>query len=228
MEPREMQKMSYSDDVTLDDCHEQSATHDSANDTPAARPQPAADCGWSGEYDQRSLHRPGGLLMAALVQHAAVRGESIAQMCVTLGYSYPYINLLMSGTRKVTQASDDFIHACAVYLRIPRLTAMMLAGRVTPADVFELGKFNSRMLEPAMEYIAADPEWCGLLTAQLRSASAQSKYCIVRMYEQATGRKLLANELDVKSVAEELAAMHAQLAHEDRMLKERRRQTSLI
>lgn len=224
MEPREMQKMSYSDDVMLDDCHEQSATHDSANDTPAARPQPAADGGWSGEYDQRTLHRPGGLLMAALVQHATVRGESIAQLAEQLGFSYPYINLLMSGTRKVTQASDDFIHACAVYLRIPRLTAMMLAGRVTPADVFELGKFNSRMLEPAMEYIAADSEWSGLLTAQLRSSSAQSKYCLVKMYEKATGRKLLADELDTTRVAQELAAMHAQIAREDAMLKERRHQ----
>lgn len=223
-----MQKLSFSEDVTLDDSHEHSATHGTPIDAPLPRPLPAAERGWSGDYDQRTLHRPGGLLMAALVQHAAARGESIAQMCVTLGYSYPYINLLMSGARRVTQASDEFIHACAVYLRIPRLTAMMLAGRVTPADLFELGQFNSRMLEPAMEYIAADPEWSGLLTAQLRSSSAQSKYCLVKMYEKATGRKLLADELDVKSVAEELAAMHAQLAHEDRMLKECRHQTSLI
>lgn len=216
---REMQKTCSLNEIEAADCVEDLFGTATAKHTSSA----AAD-GWSGDYDQRTLHRPGGLLMAALVQHATTRGESIPQMADSLGFSYPYINLLMSGTRKVTQASDEFIHACALYLKIPRLTAMMLAGRVTPSDVFELGRFNARMLEPAMSYIAADPEWSGLLTAQLRSASAQSKYCVIRLYERATGRKLLADALDIGTVAKEVAAVQAQVARDAAMLKAQRQQ----
>ncbi len=63
-----------------------------------------------------------------------------------------------------------------------------------------------------------------MLTPQLRSASAQSKYCVVKMYEKATGRKLLADELNAADVASQMAAMHAQIAREDAMLKVRRQQ----
>ena len=179
---------------------------------------------WSGTVDERQLKRPGGVLMAALVRCAAERGQSISQLAEALGYSYPYINLLMSGLRKVDQISDDFAGACALYLRVPRLAVLMMAGRLKPDDFFEMGRFGAGMLEPAMQYIANDPEWSGRLTAQLRSASAQSKYCLVKMYEQATGRKLLAHELNARDVANQMAAMHAQIASEGAMLKVRRQQ----
>ncbi|WP_031405373.1 hypothetical protein [Thiomonas sp. FB-Cd] len=145
-------------------------------------------------------------------------------MAEALGYSYPYINLLMSGLRKVDQISDDFAGACAVYLRVPRLAVLMMAGRLKPDDFFEMGRFGAKMLEPAIQYIANDPEWSGMLTAQLRSASAQSKYCVVKMYEKATGRKLLADELNARDVANQMAAMHAQIARDGAMLKVRRQQ----
>lgn len=161
--------------------------------------------------------------MAALVRCAAERGQSVAQLAEKLSYSYPYVNLLMSGLRKVDQISDDFAGACAVYLRVPRLAVLMMAGRFEPEDFFETGRFNAAMVEPAMQYIANDPRWSGLLTAQLRSASAQSKYCLFKMHEKATGRKLLADELIARDVANQMAAMHAQIAREDAVLKERRR-----
>ncbi|WP_031407668.1 helix-turn-helix transcriptional regulator [Thiomonas sp. FB-Cd] len=179
---------------------------------------------WSGTVDEKQLKRPGGVLMAALVRCAAERGQSISQLAEKLGYSYPYINLLMSGLRKVDQISDDFAGACAVYLRVPRLTVLMMAGRLKPDDFFEMGRFGARMLEPAMQYIANDPQWSGLLTAQLRSASAQSKYCVVKMYEQATGRKLLADELNAEDVVSQMAAMRAQKASEDAAPKKCRHQ----
>ena len=185
---------------------------------------PRSGDAWSGTVDERQLKRPGGVLMAALVRCAAERGQSISQLAEALGYSYPYLNLLMSGLRRVDQISDDFARACAAYLQVPRVAVLMMSGRLKPDDFFEIGRFGAGMLEPAMQYIAHDPEWSGLLTAQLRSASAQSKYCLVKMYEQATGRKLLADELNAEDVASQMAAMHAQKASEAAAPKERRYQ----
>ena len=179
---------------------------------------------WSGTVDERQLKRPGGLLMAALVRCASERGQSVAQMAEALGYSYPYMNLLMSGLRRVDQVSDDFAQACAVYLRVPRVAVLMMAGRLKPDDFFEVGAFRGKAVDAAMRFIEDDPEWSGMLTAQLRSASAHSKYCVVKMYEKATGRKLLADELNARDVAKQMAAMHAQIASEGAMLKVRRQQ----
>lgn len=197
---------------------------DTVRDSPTPSLRSRDDIGWAGLYDARTLQRPGGLLMSALVVHATARGESIAQMAQALGFSYPYINLLLTGSRSVSQASNDFILACALYLKLPRLTVMLLAGHVTPEDHFELERFNARMLEPAMNYIAADPEYSGLLTAQLRSASALSKFCIIKMYERATGRRLLAEELDRDAVVREVAQLQAQVARDTARLKARRPQ----
>ena len=79
---REMQKTCF-----LEDLEATEGAEDLFRATAGKHTSSAAADGWSGDYDQRTIHRPGGLLMAALLQHAAARGESIAQMCVTLGYS---------------------------------------------------------------------------------------------------------------------------------------------
>lgn len=166
---------------------------------------------WSGNFDKKQTHRPGGLLMAALVQCASERGQSMHDMAEALGYSYPYLNLLMAGTRRVDQISDDFAQACALYLRVPRMTVLQLAGRIRPEDLFEPDLFHARTLEPAMRFVAEDVTWGPLLTAELRASRAETQYCIVKLYEAATGKRLLPEELQAKSLAREVHAMNRQL-----------------
>jgi hypothetical protein len=43
--------------------------------------------------------------MAALARCAQERGQAAPEMAEQLGYSYPYINLLISGARRVDQVS---------------------------------------------------------------------------------------------------------------------------
>ncbi|WP_051849335.1 hypothetical protein [Thiomonas sp. FB-Cd] len=144
--------------------------------------------------------------MAALVRCAAERGQSITQLAEALGYSYPYINLLMSGLRRVDQVSDDFVQACAVYLRLPRLAVLMMSGRLKAEDFFEVGAFRAKAVEAAMRCIEDDPQWGSLLTPELRKASPESRFCLVKLYESATGRRLLDGELDPKQFGEQLHA----------------------
>ncbi len=162
---------------------------------------------WSGTVDEEQLKRPGGVLMAALMRCASERGQSISQLAEALGYSYPYINLLMSGLRRVDQVSDDFSRACAVYLRVPRLAVLMMSGRLKADDFFEAQVFKAKAVDAAMRFIEDDPQWGALVTAELRTAKPESRFCLVKLYESATGRKLLDGELDPAQFAEQLQDM---------------------
>ncbi|WP_094161854.1 helix-turn-helix domain-containing protein [Thiomonas delicata] len=180
---------------------------------------PAPITHWSGNFDKTQAHRPGGLLMAALVQCASERGQSMHEMAEAIGYSYPYLNLLIAGTRRVDQISDDFAQACALYLRVPRMTVLQLAGRIRPQDLFEPDLFHARALEPAMRFVAEDIMWGHLLTAELRASKAETQYCIVKLYEAATGKTLLPMELQARTLAREVHAMKRQLVKRRAALK---------
>ena len=153
--------------------------------------------------------------MAALARCAQERGQTAPEMAEELGYSYPYINLLLSGARRVDQASEDFIHACAVYLGVPKAAALMMSGKLQATDFFGPGDFHVGLLDAAMRYIESDPSWAPLVTAELRHASAASRFCLVKMYEAATGKTLLAGQFDPHALGRELDRVHAESARMD-------------
>ncbi len=167
---------------------------------------------WSGILDAKSMKRPGGLLMAALARCAQERGQTAPEMAEELGYSYPYINLLLSGARRVDQASEDFIHSCAAYLGVPKAAALMMAGKLQASDFFSPGDLHAGLLDAAMRYLESDPAWSPLVTAELRHASIASRYCLVKMYEAAAGKRLLEHEFDPHAFGRELDRVTAEAA----------------
>jgi len=167
---------------------------------------------WSGVFDAADMKRPGGLLMAALARCAYERGQSLPDLAEQLGFSYPYINLLMNGARRVDQVSDDFIGACSAYLGLPKAAALMMSGKLQATDFFGPGDFHAGLLDAAMRYIESDPAWSPLLTAELRHASAASRFCLVKLYEAATGKRLLDGQFDPQAFGRELDQVHAEAA----------------
>jgi transcriptional regulator with XRE-family HTH domain len=151
---------------------------------------------WSGNLDEEEIARPGGLLLAALIRCANERRMQLNDMARELGVTYGYVNQLRSGIRNVNQVSDDFALACARYLGVPRLTVLMLAGRITPQDVFESQEMMASEVGRAMAYIYEDPEWGHLITPEMRNTAIESQYVIVRLYEKATGKALMKGHLD--------------------------------
>lgn len=170
---------------------------------------------WSGVFDVKSMKRTGGLLIAALARCALERGHNLPELAEQLGYSYPYINLLFNGARCVDQASDDFVNACAGYLGVPKAAALMMSGKLEAKDFFGPGDFHVEALDAAMRYIESDPAWSPLVTAELRHASAASKFCLVKLYEAAAGKKLLAGQFDPQAFGREVDRMHAEAARRD-------------
>jgi transcriptional regulator with XRE-family HTH domain len=159
---------------------------------------------WSGELSAIELKKPGGLLLAALIQCANSRGLSILDLAAKLGVTYGYINQLRNGLRGVGQVSDEFTQSCANFLQVPRLTVLMLAGKVTSADLLSSGSIAERELASALQFLSANSEFGHLVTEELREASFDSKYLLVKLFERATGKRLLGTEVDVEALAREM------------------------
>lgn len=170
----------------------------------AKDPRPYHLIPWSGNLDEAEIARPGGLLLAALIRCANDRRLNLADMARELGVTYGYVNQLRNGIRRVDQVSDDFAQGCANFLGIPRLTALMLAGRVTPEDLFEHHEMMASEVERAMSYICQDPKWGHLITPELRKCGIESQYAIVRLFETATDKVLMTRHLSEDRLHDEI------------------------
>lgn len=89
---------------------------------------------WSGRVDPDGVRRPGGLLVAALMQAAAERDLSLGALATAMGVSYWSLSQLRIGFRPIESLDDDLAQACAAFLDLPPLTIEVLAGLVDPAQ----------------------------------------------------------------------------------------------
>ena len=89
---------------------------------------------WSGRVDPDGLKRPGGLLIAALMQAAAEQDLSLGGLATAMGVSYWGLSQLRIGFRPIESLDDDLAQASAAFLDLPPLTIRMLAGLVDPAE----------------------------------------------------------------------------------------------
>jgi hypothetical protein len=128
-------------------------------------------------------------------------------MADELGVTYGYINQLRNGIRKVSQVSDEFALACSCFLGIPRLTILMLAGRLNPEDLFEQDNMLAAEVSRAMGFICDDLVWGHLITPELRSGSEYSQFAVVKLYEAATGKVLMNKSLQFATLGAEITKL---------------------
>lgn len=167
------------------------------------------DVPWDGGLDLNEMSRKGGLLLAALVNHAQSRGEQMATMADRLGVTAGYICQLRGGTREVYQISDAFAQKCADYLGIPRINVLMMAGKVTPQDFMPSAATVEQEMGRAMAFVAKDHTWGPLVTEELLKSSVASQYLIVRLYEKATKKQLLGAHVEISDLVSEIAKINA-------------------
>ena len=136
----------------------------------------------------------GGRLMAALMDAATRRGHNLTALAKALNVTYGYLVQLRSGSRSPVNISDDFAARCARYLELPRLSVLLLAGRLSPADVFGEQAMNEVSLAQAYGYLLADPIWGARVPELSEQALQQSKDCVLAMiwlYQELKGVSLL-------------------------------------
>ena len=162
--------------------------HDDNSGTPGGETRAtkkAKHCtSWGGHLDPDELIRPGALLLSALVKCASERGQTLTEMAKEVGVTYGYICQLRNGDRKVSSASATFTLGCAIYLGIPHLTALVMAGKLGEKDLYEMNEVPARDLGSAMEVIVSDAKFGTLVTSEIRLGSVQTRYAFVRLIEQ--------------------------------------------
>ena len=170
---------------------------------------------WSGDLEAQVLKGEvkGEPLFAALQNRARQLGQTLQEMCRCLDFSYPYYSQLRSGRRSLSGASDDFTHACARYLGVPRLTILALADIVSPQDMVQSQEAVITHLPRAFEHVCTDPYWAHLATASVRHGSFETQYLIVRLYEQMTGLQLLPPTIAPERLAESMAVLQSTRAN---------------
>lgn len=164
---------------------------------------------WSGNLDEAELDRPGGLLLAALIRCANERRQQLSDLARELGVTYGYISQLRAGLRPTNQVSDDFALSCSHYLGVPRMTVLMLAGRIAPEDAFESQEVLAAQIPRAMSYVCDDPDWGPLVPPEVRDSSPEAHFLVVRLYEEATGKRLLPERLNPQTLAAEIQKLQA-------------------
>jgi hypothetical protein len=181
-----------------------------SEDKPAASTSVRAP--WNGGLSVDELARPGGAFLGALLHRANQIGHQLNEMSAELNVTYGYIAQLRSGTRQCSNISDDFVNACAAYLDVPRMTVLLLCGRVRPDDVLHHKHNMAQQIPAAMDFIAADPVFGPLMPIEVRNTSYELQYFVVCMYEKATNKVLLSGRQDPVALAHDLKEVLAQAA----------------
>ena len=128
---------------------------------------------WSGRVSVDDVGRPGGLLIAALLQCAEERGLSLSELATHMGVSYWSLSQLRIGFRPIETLDEDLAQACADYLDLPRLTVDMLAGLLDPAQAFAEEDLSGEDILHARQLLARTPDALLLLPAANRMRPLQ-------------------------------------------------------
>jgi hypothetical protein len=134
-----------------------SATAQASASAFSRRPVECAAEAWSGRLDPDGFKRPGGLLVAALMQAAAERDLSLGELASAMGVSYWSLSQLRIGFRPIEALDEDLARACAAFLDLPPLTVEMLAGLLDPAQALAALPLTGEDIWHARQLIATRP-----------------------------------------------------------------------
>lgn len=129
---------------------------------------------WSGRVDPDGLKRPGGLLIAALMQCATERDLSLSELAAAMGVSYWSLSQLRIGFRPIGSLDDDVAQASAAFLDLPPLTIETLAGLVDPAEALASMPLTGEDIWHLRQLLDTEPADLVLLPPPNRSRPLQS------------------------------------------------------
>jgi transcriptional regulator with XRE-family HTH domain len=122
-----------------------------ANATPLGAP-------WSKQASgrwKRLYAAPGGPFMGWLLEEANARGLQIQdvarELCVTTGY----LLQLRNGGRETANISHDFAAACAMFLDVPTVVVLIVAGHLQLVDFVRASHFD-RWIESTVDAASGD------------------------------------------------------------------------
>jgi transcriptional regulator with XRE-family HTH domain len=145
--------------------------------------------GWSTLSDNEKK-LPGAALLVRLCKAANSQNLQLNELAKELGITYDYFAQLRRGSKSVPNISDEFADRCAKFLRLPKITILVEAGKISISDFYE--PINTELLlDQAIRAILEDPHYAGFAPLDLLECNDTCKTFIVKLYENATGKILL-------------------------------------
>jgi hypothetical protein len=87
-----------------------------------------------GAWFMSQRHEGVPLLCAWLAEEARRRAQTLSECAADLGVTSGYLNQLRTGVRSAGHVSGDFARACASYIGVPPILALIAGGVVRPSD----------------------------------------------------------------------------------------------
>lgn len=105
---------------------------------------------------KRLYGAPGGPLMGWLLEEAENRGMDLAALASELRVTVGYLAQLRSGIRDCANISRDFAAVCAVFLHVPTVVVLIVAGHLKLVDFVCATDFD-HWVESTVGHESADP-----------------------------------------------------------------------
>lgn len=143
-------------------------------------------------YKRTTVTTPKPVLMEALTDAAAIRGETPAELASHLNIGYPYMMALMRGSRPTSELPRKTLEAAADYLDVTVAQAYIWAGALHPTDFISKPRMRKEM---ATLYRALQDhdDWGGFCPTKAEWARLPdtSRTLIALLFEQVIGTQYL-------------------------------------
>lgn len=156
--------------------------------TPKRKPK-SAHKGWAG-LTKIEASRPGSTLLKLIYEEGFNRGLNITEIADEIGVSSGYMCQLRNGIRAVPNISDEVMQKISTFLQMPKFTLWLAAEQVKLSDFYEPTTLD-HSIKVALADMSLDPQWAGIIPGSLVEADPKIKLLTIRLYEKATGKKLI-------------------------------------
>tara|TARA_R110001583_G_scaffold88220_2_gene229075 strand:- start:1052 stop:1696 length:645 start_codon:yes stop_codon:yes gene_type:complete len=148
------------------------------------------------DYLQIEPETPGYKLVQVIFERAVGEGLASTDLADHLGIAPSTLSHLKTGRRLASSLGRDVIEKFAEFLNYPVLAVLILAEQVHLSDFYSPRNDLDRVIDRALQFMADDPEWGGMMPKDLEGASTHMKLWSVWMYERATKTRLITGGVD--------------------------------
>ncbi|MBL1267721.1 MULTISPECIES: helix-turn-helix domain-containing protein [Halomonadaceae] len=148
------------------------------------------------DYLQIEPETPGYKLIQVIFERAVSEGLASTDLAEHLGIAPSTLSHLKTGRRLASSLGRDVIEKFAEWLNYPVLAVLILAEQVRLEDFYSPRNDLDRAIDRALQFMADDPEWGGMMPKDIEGASTHMKLWSVWMYERATKTRLIPGGID--------------------------------
>ena len=135
-------------------------------------------------------------MVQVIFERAVGEGLASTDLADHLGIAPSTLSHLKTGRRLASSLGRDVIEKFAEFLNYPVLAVLILAEQVHLSDFYSPRNDLDRAIDRALQFMADDPEWGGMMPKDLEGASTHMKLWSVWMYERATKTRLITGGVD--------------------------------